>query len=409
MRAGRREAKSRTVRQCAKNSALPLLVALLCFVPAMPAAARHHGRVPLILSAPDSAPAAGQADAQGADSSAPSRSGKNRNVRAGVAICKISAGNVDLGIFNSIDNELQTGTGSVTVSCGGVTIGKTYACIMFSPDPAHMQLPIRNARALYGIVAPGAPISYIFFQMYIGDQLWGANVFNGDYGEGYTFSIGSYVSTSFDFHYTAKLDLSAQNGLDQPVGNYSNYFKLQMVYTVNGIIAGATAKDLCDPKRVSALGLVVNQDSQTIKIGAHLKPACGLITGGTLNFGRQYRLTSSIEAHSSLTVKCSGGFDYTVAANAGYNPDSRFTNAMKCSTPETCDTETIQYLLYDDAGNIWNSERADSGGYVQKDHMDSSGSKTYNLTAKTIPLTSSPPPGTYQDTIIFTLTPTANP
>jgi len=412
MRAGRREAKSRTVRQCAKNSALPLLAALLLLSAAEPAAARYYESVPLVSGALSPAVPAGQDNVPAGSASSPAAKTNKKDGLLGVGIstCKVDTGDIDLGVSPSISNAIISVPSTVQITCTSATIVSVASkfCLMFRPDPAYQPAQLNNIRALYGKADPTTNIvPHVYFQMYIGDQLWGTGALYGDYGDGYSNTTGWYTHTSFPYSITAKLDLSNQTDWDTSPGYYSNHFLIQMNYTTQPFQGPASG--LCNPNPSGPAWAAVATNSKSVLVHTSLKPACGLITGGTLDFGKQYQLTNSIEAHSSLTVKCSGGFDYTVAANAGYHSDSRFTNAMKCTTSETCGETTIQYLLYDDAGHVWNSQRADSGGYVQKDHMDSSGSKTYNLTAKTIPLTSSPPPGTYTDTIIFTLTPTANP
>ena len=130
-------------------------------------------------------------------------------------------------------------------------------------------------------------------------------------------------------------------------------------------------------------------------VHANIVSAC-TVEASNLNFGSVGVLSSNIDANNTISVNCSNGTPYTIGLDGGLSGTSNPTMRQM-----TSGVSTINYGIYQ------NSARSTPwGNATGTDTISSVGDgTTQNYTAfGRVQIQSTPPPGTYTDTIIVTMT-----
>jgi spore coat protein U-like protein len=130
-------------------------------------------------------------------------------------------------------------------------------------------------------------------------------------------------------------------------------------------------------------------------VHANIVSAC-TVQASNLNFGSAGVLNSNVDANNTISVNCSNGTPYTIGLDGGLSGASNPTMRKM-----TSGISTINY------GNYQNSTRSVPwGNATGTDTISNVGNgTTQNYTAHgRVQIQSTPPPGTYTDTIIVTMT-----
>jgi spore coat protein U-like protein len=137
------------------------------------------------------------------------------------------------------------------------------------------------------------------------------------------------------------------------------------------------------------------QAAQTLptELGVSLEivEACTVGDVVDISFGTQGTLAAAVETQGSVEVTCPSGTAYSIALDAGQGPVATTTTRKMVML-----TDSIDYSLYRDAGRsqVWGDE---SG----TDTLDSTGTgdaQVHTIYAK-VPIQTTPPVGTYEDTV----------
>jgi spore coat protein U-like protein len=120
-----------------------------------------------------------------------------------------------------------------------------------------------------------------------------------------------------------------------------------------------------------------------------------LITGNTLNFGTTAAIGANIDGTTNMSVACSNTFAYSIGLGNGLNGSSATTRKMNLGA------SLVTYALYRDAGRSLNW-----GSTIGTDTLGGTGT---GLTVSVpvygrVPVQTTPPPGTYTDTVVVTVT-----
>ncbi|KAA3640231.1 MAG: spore coat U domain-containing protein [Proteobacteria bacterium] len=130
-------------------------------------------------------------------------------------------------------------------------------------------------------------------------------------------------------------------------------------------------------------------------VQANVTPQC-FINASPLNFGNVGLLTGGVSANTFLAVQCSRTTAYNVGLGAGLNSGGNI-NARQM----VLGANNISYQLFQDVAQtlVW-------GDTVGTDTMAGTGAgNTQNLTVYgNVPAQTTPPAGTYSDTIVVTVT-----
>jgi spore coat protein U-like protein len=127
-----------------------------------------------------------------------------------------------------------------------------------------------------------------------------------------------------------------------------------------------------------------------------IQNACDVTTVAptTLDFGTQGPLTAAVDNTSTITVTCTSGADYNVGLDGGSAADVT-ARVMKNGT------DSVAYQLYSDSGHstVW-------GNTIGTDTVTSTGTgtqQTFTVYGE-VPAQTTPPAGTYTDTVAVTVT-----
>jgi spore coat protein U-like protein len=114
-------------------------------------------------------------------------------------------------------------------------------------------------------------------------------------------------------------------------------------------------------------------------------------TGTTLDFGTQTLLNAAVDASTDIEVQCTSGTDYDVSLDNGQNASRR----MKLGT------DFVDYELYTDGArsSVWPT----SAATAPYSYTGNGAAQTITVYGR-IPVQTTPPAGTYLDTVAITVT-----
>ncbi len=127
-----------------------------------------------------------------------------------------------------------------------------------------------------------------------------------------------------------------------------------------------------------------------------IQNACNVssVAPTTLDFGTQGPLTANVDSTSTITVTCTSGATYDVGLSGGGSGD---INARVM----TNGGNQVGYQLYSDSGRqtVW----GDTVGTNTVSNTGSGTAQTYTVYGR-VPAQTTPPAGTYNDTVTVTVT-----
>jgi len=172
-------------------------------------------------------------------------------------------------------------------------------------------------------------------------------------------------------------------------GNYSDFFSAgQITFTFTNTNGSATPSS-CQ----NAGTLVTTSASFTAK--ASVTALCS-VNAVTLDFGTPGLLTSAVPSTSSIGVQCASGVAYNVGLDGGLHSGNSI-NARKM----VLGANSVAYQLYRDSGRtaVW-------GNTVNTNTVSGTGTGSIqNLTVYgQVPAQTTPPAGTYTDTVVVSVT-----
>jgi spore coat protein U-like protein len=138
-----------------------------------------------------------------------------------------------------------------------------------------------------------------------------------------------------------------------------------------------------------------NATNANFTVSATYLATC-MVSATSLNFGSTGSLSSNIDATNTVTATCSSTTAYNIGLSAGNG-----TGATVATRKMTSGANTVSYSLYTSAARsvVW-------GNTVGTDTVSGSGSglgQSYTVYGR-VPSQTVPPPATYSDTIVVTVT-----
>lgn len=125
------------------------------------------------------------------------------------------------------------------------------------------------------------------------------------------------------------------------------------------------------------------------------------INFGTISFGERSAIDHNVDVSSSsgagsLSVTCTPGTALSIALDYGVNGG----NSSSRYLVNEAGNRTLAYQLYQDAGysRLWGM-----GAAASTIVSSPSGTQTYTVYARLFPVSQPPPAGTYNDTVIVTM------
>lgn len=205
-------------------------------------------------------------------------------------------------------------------------------------------------------------------------------------GSTYTWSGSTLLGLLSSKTYTLPIYFRSVAGQSVSAGPYQVNITLNVSYSVCAI---------------SALGLCVGTPQtgtqpMTTQLTMTVTNDCITITAPDVNFGSAPLVSSFPTVSQSITITCTKGSTYTVGINNGANAGSGSVRNMVSGS------NSMSYEIYKGAsGNRWGPTGTDRWASSIPSSVSADGTvNTYNYTAKVLSGQTTPPAGSYTDTLV---------
>ena len=282
------------------------------------------------------------------------------------SITPTTYGTVDLLAGAAIDT-----TGSISITCTGTANTTVYACPTFSAGSGGSAGDIR-----YMSNGGSGNVGFNLFRDLGRAQVWG----------------GAFGTTTAPVIPVA-LNASG-NGSVNGTPIYGRIYGVQ-----NAALTGAYSSDIIATTFTSTTPATCGGSATAANfvVTATYDPTCTHSTA-TLDFGTITTLTSAVDGETFLNVACSNGSAYTVALDGGLSGATDPTQRHMTKT-----SSILVYGLYRNGGRSlpWGSTSGPGGNTLGS--TGTGGAQLHPVYGR-VNAQSTPPPGTYRDTIVVTVT-----
>lgn len=296
--------------------------------------------------------------------------------------CTASMSNLAFGSFNPLTGAQST-TATLSVSCSGKKNKTVRLCVSASgvdPDGGCRLMKSGGNQLAFGMYSDAAH-SQDFGSYYGGGGCavgsWGATDIQVDLPLG----SGGNATTSRTVY------AGLNDSLAKP-GNYTASYSIDNIAVDYIYDYGASCSAV-----ISSGGPQYTRP--TLSITASVQAACN-VAAANLNFGSLSLLNSDTDTTSTISVQCTNGTPFNVGLNAGNG-----IGATVAARKMTSGGNTIVYSLYQNGSRttVW-------GNTVGTNTASGTGTgSNQNLTVfGRVPAQITPPPATYNDTIVVTVT-----
>jgi spore coat protein U-like protein len=280
--------------------------------------------------------------------------------------CTASITNIPFGNVDVLSPSPSIASGTLSINCSwgaliGLSNGNVYACVAFS-TPYSMKSASGPTSLLYNLFGPPPLTSAWSSQAPIQIPAILSGVLLPTYNATATVNVPAAI-------------LANQTGT--PKGVYSQSVTATVSIYLLPVCAGAPVGSATTAFQVSVT--VVN--------------SCQL-SAATLNFGAFGDLNTAVSGQTALAIQCSSGIPFTIALNGG------LANAVNPSQRQmTLASKSITYGLYQDPAHQtpWGSAAGSTYGGTGTASLQSIPVYGY------VPVQTTPPVGTYSDTIVATV------
>ncbi len=296
--------------------------------------------------------------------------------QASAQSCSMSVDNVNFGTVDLTSNSAYNTTAAYTISCTGGGAGQP---ILACPNLGAGSGGANGANAPRYLASSGNQIGYNLYSDAGRTTVWGAYTGGGTVPE-IQITLDNQGDGSASGTIYGQVHAGQQSA---PTGSYSSTF------------SGAPNASLSWAVDVGQTCTTVGAANATpfsFTASANYVAACTLAVT-SMNFGTMLTLASPVDATSTVTATCSASSPYSIKLNDGMNsvgPQLRQLGLAGINVP---------YALYKDAARtlIWGNTPA-----TQRDATGAGTSQAYTVYGR-IPAQSTPPAGTYTDTVIVTV------
>ncbi|RWE80846.1 spore coat U domain-containing protein [Mesorhizobium sp.] len=296
-------------------------------------------------------------------------------VAANAASCTFSVTNVNFGNVDVLAGSPVDTTATLNINCTSVVSGFVRVCPNLNAGSEGATAGIRHMRFA------GTALFYNLYQNAARSIPWGSAE-NSSLGSPPTFDFTTSVGGSV----SATRTIYARVLGNQPsvgAGLYTSQFSGSQTRIIYGEVATFNCA-------TSAGG---SFRRATFSVQANVAANCS-VTAQNINFGSHGVLDAAADATGGIAVSCTPGTAYNVGLNNGLSGTSPTARRM------TLGGQAVTYGLYKDAARSepW-------GGTIGTDTAAGVGAgATQDLPVYgRVPAQSTPPPGTYTDTVVVTV------
>ena len=294
-------------------------------------------------------------------------------VQAFAAIsCSMSVSSVNFGSIDVTSGSAVSTSGTLSLNCtGAATVNPNRMCVDIDGGS--------SSDATSRIMLSGG--NQLRYQLYSDSGLttqWGSWS-QGLYGGGATWDVSCASTTCSATLPVYGNVLASQNST--PSGSYLSTLNLFFTYNKN--------------TNTSCPNNGLGNSTTSFSALATVQKTC-TISATNLNFGTVGLLVSNVDASNTVTVKCSNSTSYNIGLNAGSG-----SGATVAARKMTNGANAVTYSLYNTAGRttVW-------GNTIGTDTVTGTGSGSNQVLTVygRVPPQTTPPPATYTDTIVVTVT-----
>lgn len=286
--------------------------------------------------------------------------------------CNFSVAGVNFGNVDTLSGAAVDVTGTVNITCTGILTDLRF-CLGINAGSGGATSGIRHMRN-----AANAALDFTFYQNPGRTTPWGSKD-QPSLGSVRTVDVLQLLGGSVSVPIYARVMGNQQSA---PVGLYTSALQLNFTYGSFLLI-----KPPCS-------NLNEHPGSASFSVQANVAADCR-VTAQDINFGNQGVLDSNVDAAGGVDVTCTSGTSYNVGLNNGLNGGSPTTRRM------TLAGEDVLYGLYMDGARSqpW-------GDTIGTDTVSGTGAGTEqrHTVYGRVPPQATPPPGTYSDTVVVTVT-----
>jgi spore coat protein U-like protein len=296
--------------------------------------------------------------------------------QAGAQSCSFSVSNVAFGPVDLTANIPFDTTAGYTASCTGGTPGQT---LRLCPNLGAGSGGANGANAPRYIVSGANQVGYNLFTDSGRTSVWGSYTGGGNPPELLLTPDGSGNASDTGTMY-GRIYAGQQT---KPPGSYTSSFSGSPDASLSWAVD--TGQDC------TAVGNS-NATPFSFDVSASYAATC-TVSAGTMNYGSILDLSSITDATASLSTTCSASSPYTIGLNDGLASTGTLQRRM------TFGADHLSYGLYKD------SSRLTPWGNTSGTNMSGTGtgtSQSYTVYGR-IPVQITPPAGTYNDTVIVTV------
>lgn len=293
--------------------------------------------------------------------------------------CSASMSDVNFGSVNPQSSQTDT-TGTLNYSCTNTTGNPQTVALCFNLVGEDTDPRLMNDGA-------GDTLQYQLYTDSARTQPWGNA---GGFGTEAQASIPKITSGQTSTGSTTIYGRVKSGQTSAVPGNYADYFILGF-FTYTTHTGGGAPPSCLNTGFGSGWGFF-----NGFKATAQVTAQC-TVSAVTLDFGAPAGvLTAAIPGTSTVSVQCASGITYNVGLDGGLNSGNNI-NARKM----VLGANSVAYQLYRDSGRtlVW-------GNTVGTDTVAGTGNgNIQNLTVYgQVPAQPTPPAGTYQDTVVVSVT-----
>jgi spore coat protein U-like protein len=292
--------------------------------------------------------------------------------------CSFSVSNVNFGNVDTLSGAAVDVTGTVDLTCSSGVLTNVRVCLNLNAGSGGATAGIRHLRN-----AANVPLNYNLYQDAARTVPWGSREQP---------ALGSPVAVDFVqilLPVSQSRTIHARilpNQQGAQTGLYTSVFSgAQVSFNYESYLLGFAP---------SCANVTANTTRPSFTAQANVVPNCN-VTAQNIDFGQSGVLATNIDATGSIGVTCTPGTTYNVGLNNGLNGDGPTQRRM------TLGGQTVTYGLYSDAARSqpW-------GNTIGSDTVPGTGAGTGQTITVfgRVPPQTTPPPGTYTDTVVVTVT-----
>jgi len=294
---------------------------------------------------------------------------------AHAATCSFSVTNVAFGSVDVTANAAVDTTATLSVTCSGIALTTVQVCVNFGLGSGGAT----NAATRF-MLSGANQLSYSLYSDAARTAVWGSDLWAGAGAGPVSINVPLLLGTNTVTQTVYGRIFSGQQTV--PAGSYLSTFSssdAEIQYGALGL----------------SCGLLTQTATTSFNVTATVQTTC-TVSANNLNFGTVGLLSANTDASTTLSPDCTNGTPYNIGLNGGLSGATDPTQRQM-----TLGAQSVLYGLYRDS-----ARSLPFGNTIGTNTLTGTGTGLAQSVPVygRIPPQATPSPGTYNDTIVVTLT-----